>query len=320
VLFLYEMTLGGRTQLGVVGCVHVEDYASNLIRKHELTRRDKEDDRTRHILTLGVQAEPVLLAHGPSPFLAQLTGRATGEAPLFDFDDGAVRHRVWRIADPEPYVDAFRRIDHAYVADGHHRSASAWRAAEERKAANPRHTGREEYNWFLAVLFPAPQLQILPYHRVIKDLGGMSEDSFLARLAALGELIPTSQPAPDRPLSFGVCAGGRWYRLKLAPAAEEAIDPVRSLDAALLHARVLEPVLGIGDIRSDPRIGFVGGAKGIPELERQVQQGEAAVAFALYPVSMQQLMRIADAGAIMPPKSTWFEPKLASGLFLHALD
>jgi uncharacterized protein (DUF1015 family) len=319
-IYLYQMNSGRRSQVGVVGCMHVDDYAKNIVRKHENTRKDKEDDRTRHILTVNAHAEPVLLAHEPSPFFAQLNVKVMSQPPLYDFTVDEVRQRVWRVADPTAYVDAFRRIQNAYVADGHHRTAGAWRAAAERRAANPGHTGREEYNWFLVVLFPSSALRILPYHRVVRDLNGLTPDAFLGRLAALGKVSATETPAPKRAGSFGIFVGDRWYRLELDRESIDTVDPVRSLDASLLMARVLEPILGIGDVRSDARIGFVGGGPGIPELERLVRSGEMAVAFAMFPVGMEQLIRVADAGAIMPPKSTWFEPKLRSGLFVHSLD
>jgi uncharacterized protein (DUF1015 family) len=319
--YLYELTMDGRAQTGVVGCVHVDDYEKDVIRKHEKTRKDKEDDRTRHVLTLGAHAEPVFLTHAPTPFLTQLNSKITAEEPLYDFtsSDG-VRQRVWRVKNTAPYADAFRRVGVGYVADGHHRSASAWRAAAERRDANFRHTGDEEYNWFLAVLFPSNQLRILPYFRVVKDLNGQTPEAFLAALGKVGTLTSTSAPAPEHPGSFGILVGGAWHRLVLDPGTIEENDPVGSLDVSLLHERVLEPLLGIGDVRTDPRIDFVGGIRGIAELERRVASGEAAVAFAMYPVSVQQLMAIADAGLVMPPKSTWFEPKLKSGLFVHMLD
>lgn len=319
-VYLYEQVMDGRAQVGVVGCVHVEDYETDVILKHEKTRRDKEDDRTRHVLTLNAHAEPVFLTVRDTPELTELLASGTRKAPLYDFTapDG-VRHRVWQAADPAPYLAAFRAIPAAYVADGHHRCASAWRAGVERRQANPSHTGTEEYNWFPAVLFPASQLRILPYHRVVKDLHGQSPSAFLERLAAVGTVAPTDEPQPTAPGSFGVYLDGRWHRLTLDPATIPA-DPVRSLDAALLEERVLGPLLGIGDIRSDKRIDFVGGIRGTPELERRVNSGEMAIAFALHPVSLAQLMAVSDAGAIMPPKTTWFEPKLRSGLFVHTLD
>ena len=320
-VYLYELTLEERSQLGVVGCLHVDEYEQGVIRKHETTRKDKEDDRTRHILTLGAHAEPVLLAHEASPFLAQLNYRVIRTPPLFDYTVDQVRHRGWRVPEPAAYVDAVRRVPRAYIADGHHRTAGAWRAAAERRRGSSRPTGNEEYNWFLAVLFPAHQLRILPYHRVVRDLRGMSPEAFLSRLLTVGVVSPASQPIPERPGSFGVLLGERWFQLTLhGESSSESADLVDSLDAALLQARVLEPILGIGDVRSDPRIGFVGGLKGIAELERLVGRGDMAAGFAMHPVSIEQLIQVADAGGTMPPKSTWFEPKLQSGLFIHMLD
>ena len=320
-LYLYELTLGKRSQVGVVGCVHIDDYADDVIRKHERTRKDKEDDRTRHVLTLGANAEPVFLTFSGQPIVDQLNHAQMSGKPLYDFTstDG-VRHRVWRIGQAEPYLDAFRRIPVAYVADGHHRSASAWRAGQELRAANPSHTGDEEYNWFLAVLFPANQLEILPYNRVVKDLDGLSPADFLARLAGLGQVTPTTEPVPDRPGVIVVYVAGGWHRVELDPAAINWDDPIKSLDAELVYERILEPILGIGDIRSDPRVDFVGGLQGTRELQRRVDAGEAAAAFSLYPVRIEQVMAVSDGGGIMPPKSTWFEPKLKSGLFVHTLD
>ncbi|MGE0440882.1 MAG: DUF1015 domain-containing protein [Gemmatimonadales bacterium] len=320
-LYLYELTMDGRSQLGVVGCVHVEDYETDVIKKHERTRKDKEDDRTRHVLELNANAEPVFLTYQGQPFVDQLNADATRTAPLYDFtsSDG-VRHRIWMIRNAEAYLDAFRRIPVGYVADGHHRSASAWRAGNERKAANPGHSGLEEYNWFLAVLFPANQLHIMPYHRVVRDLGALSLEDFLDRLRQVGTLAPTTSPQPEQPGGFGIYVAGSWYRLTIPPESINQADPIKSLDAELLADRILDPILGITDIRSDKRIDFVGGIRGIPELERRVDSGEMAVAFALHPVSMDQVMLVADGGGIMPPKTTWFEPKLKSGLFVHTLD
>jgi uncharacterized protein (DUF1015 family) len=299
----------------------VEDYASQVIRKHETTRQVKEDDRTRHILTTNAHAEPVFLTYPTQPFIVQLNNRVTAQEPLFDFVAGdQVRHRVWRVGDSGPFADAFRRIAVAYIADGHHRCAGAWRAGIERRKANPKHTGDEEYNWFLAVLFPSSQLRILPYNRVVKDLHGLTPEAFLEALAGLGTVTPAAGALPERSGSVAVLVGGRWHRLSFDPGSIDQNDPVASLDAALLQARVLGPILGIGDVRTDPRIDFVGGLRAPAELERRVGAGEAAVAFGLHPVSVQQLMAIADAGGIMPPKSTWFEPKLLSGLFVHTLD
>ena len=315
-VYLYELTLEGKAQVGVVGCLHVEDYENNLILKHETTRKDKEDDRTRHILALNAQAEPVLIAHEPSPFLGQLNAKVTRTPPLFDYTSAGVRHRGWRVADTQHYVDAVRRLGKVYIADGHHRSAAAWRAAAERRAAHPSHTGNEEYNWFLSVLFSSNQLRILPYHRAVKDLNGLTPEGFVARLVQLGQVTPTSNPVPSSPGEYGVLVGEKWFRFAFPPSSVGETDH----DAVLLQARVLEPVLGIGDIRTDPRITFVGGLDGVQRLERLVRSGDLAVGFAMRPVGFEDIMRVSDAGQVMPPKSTWFEPKLHSGLFVHTLS
>jgi len=322
-LYVYELTWRGQVQRGVVGCVHIDDYATDVIRKHERTRPDKEDDRTRHVLTLDANAEPVFLTYRADAAVDTLVERVVTREPLYDFtaDDG-VRHRVWTVDDPAAVVRAFAAVPLAYVADGHHRSASAWRAGTERRAANPSHTGAEPYNWFLAVLFPADQVAILPYNRVVRDLGGATPDEIRTRLATLGVFHPVSPEAaaPDRPGQFGIYLDGQWYHLTLTADPARAGDPVASLDAAMLQEQVLGPVLGIGDPRTDSRIDFVGGIRGTADLSRRVDDGEAALAVAMAPVTVDQLMAIADRGGIMPPKSTWFEPKLRSGLFVHTLD
>jgi uncharacterized protein (DUF1015 family) len=320
-LFLYRQVMDGRAQTGVVGCVHVDDYECDVIRKHEKTRKDKEDDRTRHVLTLNVHAEPVFLTYRPRPELDRLSAAAAAGPPLYDFTaaDG-VRHTVWRLADVTPWLDAFADVPVVYVADGHHRSASAWRAGRERRAANPRHSGDEEYNWFLAVLFPSSELRILPYNRLGKDLNGLSPAAFRARLAEVGRLEPTTDSTPPAPGAFCLFFDGGWERLTLDPASIERRDPIRSLDVSLLHDRILGPILGVGDPRTDKRLDFVGGIRGPGELERRVRSGEMALAVSMYPTTIEQLLAVADAGEIMPPKSTWFEPKLRSGLFVHELD
>ncbi|MCU0620765.1 MAG: DUF1015 family protein [Gemmatimonadales bacterium] len=319
-LYLYRLEMDGRAQVGLVGCVHVDDYEHDLIRKHEKTRKDKEDDRTRHVLTLDAHAEPVFLAYRPVPSLDRLVAAAATAAPLYDFTapDG-VRHVLWRVTDTDAIVRAFGAVPVAYVADGHHRSASAWRAGIERRAANPGHTGNEEYNWFLAVLFPSDQLHILPYNRVVKDLHGLDPAQFLDRLRALGRLERTTDPVPPAPGSVAVFLGDGWWRLTLDPATIDRSDPIGSLDVSLLQERILAPILAVGDPRTDKRIDFVGGIRGTSELERRVRSGEMAVAFSMYPTSMDQLLAVSDAGAIMPPKSTWFEPKLRSGLVVHEM-
>ncbi|HEU5040837.1 MAG TPA: DUF1015 family protein [Gemmatimonadales bacterium] len=319
-LYLYQQVMDGRTQTGVVGCVHIDDYERDVIRKHEKTRPDKEDDRTRHVLTLNAHAEPVFLTYRGRREIDALTEGILRTAPLYDFTapDG-VRHTVWRIPEPAPFVRAFDQVPLAYVADGHHRSASAWRAGKELRARNP---GRRdaEYEWFLAVLFPAEQLRILPYNRVVKDLNGLSMSQALARLARVGEVTTTSDPVPPAPGTFCFYLLGEWYRLALDPATIDRSDPIASLDVSLLQDRVLAPIFGIGDPRTDQRIDFVGGIRGPAELERRVDSGEMAIAFSLHPTTLDQLIAVSDAGQVMPPKSTWFEPKLRSGLFVHALE
>ena len=315
-LSLYRQVMDGRVQTGVVGCVNVDDYERDVIRKHEKTRPDKEDDRTRHILAVKAHAEPVLLAHRERPDLAGLAEAAGREAPLHDLTtpDG-VRHTVWRVPDPAPWVEAFAAVPCAYVADGHHRSASAWRAARERRAA----AGPGEHDWFPAVLFPASALRILPYNRVVSDLGGLAPDEVLERLGRVGRLAPAATPIPERAGTFCVYLDGRWWRLELPEDPLERGDPLRGLDVARLHDRVLGPVLGVGDPRTDKRLDFVGGIRGTRELEARVDGGAAALAVSMHPTSMAELMAVADAGLVMPPKSTWFEPKLLSGLFVHEI-
>jgi len=319
-LYLYRQIMDGRAQTGVVGCVHIDDYEHDVIRKHEKTRQDKEDDRTRHVLTLRANAEPVFLTYRGRPEIDALGAPITAGAPLYDFTapDG-VRHTVWRIAEPGPFLDAFRAVGHAYVADGHHRSASAWRAGRELRRAPAQHRGDGEYNWFLAVLFPAEQLRIFPYNRVVRDLRGQGAADVLARLARLGRVTVTDDPVPPRPGTFCVFLANAWYRLELDELTIDRRDPIGSLDVALLQDRVLGPILDIGDPRTDRRIDFVGGIRGTLELERRVRSGEMAIAFSLHPTTVEQLMAVSDTGRIMPPKSTWFEPKLRSGLFVHTL-
>ncbi len=311
-LFLYRQQMGGRTQTGVVGCVHVDDYEHDVIRKHEKTRKDKEDDRTRHVQALNAHAEPVFLTYRPRPEVDRMAAAAAAGPPLYDFTapDG-VRHTVWRMPDAGPWIAAFASVPVAYVADGHHRSASAWRAARARGG---------EHDWFLAVLFPSRELRILPYNRLVKDLNGLTPAEFRDRLAALGRVEATRDPVPPAPGSFCFFLDGGWTRLTLDPTSVDRRDPIRSLDVSLLQDRVLGPILAIGDPRTDRRIDFVGGIRGTEELERRVWSGEMALGISMYPTTIDQLLAVADAGEIMPPKSTWFEPKLRSGLFVHELD
>jgi uncharacterized protein (DUF1015 family) len=321
-LYRQQMTLLGKqvSQTGVVCCCHVEDYGQNVIKRHEKTRKDKEDDRTRHVVTLRTNTGPVFLMYRDRESISKLVADETALPPLYDFVavDG-VRHTVWRSNQPPKFVSEFARVDAAYVADGHHRAASAARAAVELRGQNPAHDGSEEYNWFLCSLFPASELTILPYHRVVKDLNGLTEAGLLDALRAIAHVEPTSEPNPPQPGCFGTYVGKRWYRVTLPAASIDQRDPVASLDYTLLYDRVLAPILGIGEIRTDQRIDFVGGIRGTAELEKRVDSGRDAVAFAMHPTTIEHLLRVADADQIMPPKSTWFEPKLRSGLLVHTL-
>jgi uncharacterized protein (DUF1015 family) len=322
-LYRQEKELLGklRSQLGVMACCHVDDYNSGIIKKHEKTRKDKEDDRTRHVLAINANAGPVFLLYKDQPSISEMMKKDASAAPLYDFTavDG-VRHTIWQVSDPAAYVAAFGKIPTAYIADGHHRSASAARAGMERRAKNPNHVGNEEYNWFLSVLFPASHLTILPYHRVIKDLNGLTPEALLEKVRAVATVKETSNPEPASTLSFGMYVAGKWYMVSLDPSSVDKSDPVGSLDYVLLSDRILTPILGIGDIRTDKRIDFVGGIRGTSELEKRVNSGDCAVAFAMHATTIEQLIQVADAGQIMPPKSTWFEPKLRSGLLVHTLD
>jgi uncharacterized protein (DUF1015 family) len=320
-LYLYQQVMSHRVQTGVVCCCHVEEYDAGIIRRHERTRQDKEDDRTRHVLALNANAGPIFLTYRDDEAIDKLVRQDVHHQPIFDFaaPDG-VRHTGWIVPRAEPYVEAFARLPASYIADGHHRAASAARAAGERRRANPGHRGTEEYNWFLCVLFPAGQLRILPYNRVVADLNGRTPAAILQELARLGELTPTDRPSPERPGVVCLFLDGRWHRLAFRNDLVDAGNPVESLDVAVLESRILKPLLGIGDIRTDARIDFVGGIRGTAELERRVTRGSAAIAFSMFPTTLDQLLAVSDAGLIMPPKSTWFEPKLRSGLFVHSLD
>lgn len=327
-LYLYrqQATVNGSelSQIGVVARCHIDDYLNDVIKKHEKTRQAKEDDRTNHVLAIKANAGPVFLMHDDLPEIARHVERDTQSTPLYDFtaDDG-VRHTVWHTPDHTAYTDAFATLPAAYVADGHHRSASAARAGAQLRQAHPDHTGDEPYNWFLTVLFPASQLTILPYHRVIKGLNGLTPDELINRLDSLGrvdELPPDSDHEPANTGTFCIYLAERWFALTLDDSAVDRSDPVASLDYELLTHHVLGPLLGIGDLRSDERIDFVGGIRGPAELRARVDSGRADIAFALHAVTVAQLKAVADAGKIMPPKCTWFEPKLRSGLLVHTLD
>ena len=324
--YLYRLTMDGRSQVGVVGCCHVDEYYDGSIKKHELTRPVKEDDRVRHVQTLNANAEPVFFSYrGRAEIDAFVNERLEAE-PTYDFvaADG-IRHEAWVVSDPvevQRMEQLFAEVPALYVADGHHRTAAAARVGKERRDANPGHDGSEEYNLFLAVLFPDDQLKIFDYNRVVTDLNGLTEEEFLERLGDSFEVeaSPDGACRPSGLREFGLYLKGRWFRLRAKEEARPDDDPVAALDVTALSERVLTPILGITDLRRDKRIDFVGGIRGLQELERRVDSGEMAAAFALHPVSMEQLLAIADAGEIMPPKTTWFEPKLRSGLVVHDLE
>ena len=314
-LYVYQQRMGDHVQRGLVAGCHVEDYDRELIKKHEKTRKDKEDDRTRLIDTLSADTGPVFLTYRDDAAVTALVNAKTKEQPLHDFTapDG-IRHTVWRIAGGQEWVKAFGAVPVTYIADGHHRAASAARVARLRRERNPAHTGAEEYNWFLCVLFPASELKILPYNRIVLDLNGLTPAALLAKVKDLFGLVENANPSPARVGEVSKYLGGKWYGLRCV--ADAGADPVSRLDVSVLQDKLLGPVLGITDVRTSKRIDFVGGIRGTGELVKRVDS-EGGVAFSMYPVTLGQLMDIADAGQIMPPKSTWFEPKLRSGLFIH---
>ncbi len=317
--YAYRQIMGSHAQTGIVACCHIDDYEEDIIRKHEKTRQDKEDDRTRHVVELGANTGPVFLTYRDRAAIDAVVAEAMTTAPIYDFTavDG-IAHTVWKIqaSDTDKLRELLSDIPIAYVADGHHRAKAAWRAGSEKRAANLNHDGSEEYNWFLAVIFPASQLRILPYNRCVADLNGHSKDEFLAEVAKIFDLTEgaTAKPASSREVSMYL--DGKWYGLSWKPF--EA-NPVDSLDVSVLQSRLLAPLLGIDDPRTNKRISFIGGIRGTKELESRVDSGRDAVAFSMAPVTIEQMMAIADAGEIMPPKSTWFEPKLRSGLLVHEL-
>lgn len=317
-LYLYRQKMGEHVQRGLVTCCNVGEYDNNLILKHEKTRQDKEDDRTLHVKTLEANAGPIFLTYRDNNKIDALISDIEEQKPLYDIvsSDG-VGHTVWRIPETSPLIDAFDDIPCTYIADGHHRSAAAARTAREMAAANPAHTGNEEYNWFLAVLFPAAQLNILPYNRAVHDLNGLSEDDFMAAINDKFKIKETSETNPTGACAVNMYIGGKWYALTWDTPTND--DPVKSLDVSYLQDNLLAPVLGIDDPRTSTRIDFVGGIRGTEALTKSVDSGKSAVAFSMFPVSVDQMMDIADADKIMPPKSTWFEPKLRSGLLVHTL-
>jgi uncharacterized protein (DUF1015 family) len=322
-LYFYRLRMGSHEQIGLAGCYSLQEYDRGIIKKHERTRRDKEDDRTRHMLSVGAQTGPVFLTYCASDAVMRIAAAATAGAPLLDFDasDG-VRHTLWRVeeSDKDALVAAIDAVPALYIADGHHRAASAARARDE---IRDRHRSGSvvgddaDYSTFLAVAFPHDQVKVLPYNRVVKDLGGLSAEQFVRAVRDRFD-VENGPAAPDRRGDIAMYFEGGWFALRPRTRVD-AGDPIASLDVSVLQDRLLEPVLNIVDVRTDKRIDFVGGARGTAELERLVGGGKAAVAFSLYPVSVSDLIAVSDAGAIMPPKSTWFEPKLRDGLLIHTI-
>ena len=324
--YIYAQTMWGKTQYGIVGCAAVEDYMNNVIRKHELTRPDKEEDRMNHIRVSNVNAEPVFFAYPDHKKLKSITSAVVSGKPEYDFktNDG-VGHQLWVIQDKaviSEIEEIFKNdIPFTYVADGHHRTAAAALVGNERKKNNPNHTGKEEYNYFLAVHFPAGELTIMDYNRLVKDLNGLTADEFISKLGKSFSIEEKGKEIykPARLHNFSMYSNGTWYSLTAKPGTFNDNDPIECLDVNVLSETVLTPILNITDLRKSNRIDFVGGIRGLGELKKRVDSGEMKAAFALYPVSMKQLMDIADTGNIMPPKTTWFEPKLRSGLVVHDL-
>ena len=319
-LYVYKLVMGQHEQVGIVACCSIDEYDDNTIRKHERTRRDKEDDRTRHMLMLRAQTGPVFLTYRHRKEIDDLVTTALSSEPLFDLtaDDG-IRHSIWRLAETEDLVKSFEAVPLLYIADGHHRAASASRARAELKQQSFGYTGNEDYNYFLTVIFPDSHLQILAYNRVVKDLNGLSKQEFLNAIGGQFTVVPNASAAPKIRGSWSMYLDGEWYGLELAPDAARPIGTVAHLDVSILQDRLLEPILGIRDVRTDKRIDFVGGLRGTNELERLVNEGKVAVAFSLYPTTVEELLMVSDAGEIMPPKSTWFEPKLRDGLLIHSI-
>jgi len=325
--YIYAQTMNGKTQYGLVVAAWVEDYMQGRIKKHELTRRDKEEDRMKHVRVNNANVEPVFFAHEDNEELNKIIARYTKERPLYDFiapNDG-FGHKFWIVdkdEDIKRITEIFAGFDTMYIADGHHRSAAAALVGAEKAKNNPNHKGDEEYNYFMAVCFPANQLTIIDYNRVVKDLNGLTEEQFLKKLEEhfVVENKGKNEYRPNKLHNFSLYLGGNWYSLTAKPGTYDDNDPIGQLDVTISSDLILRDILGITDLRSDKRIDFVGGIRGLGELKKRVGSGEMKVALALYPVTMKQLMNIADTGNIMPPKTTWFEPKLRSGLVIHKLD
>ena len=325
--YVYAQTMDGRTQYGLVLCAHTDDYAEGRIKKHELTRKDKEDDRMVHVRIQNANIEPVFFAYRDNDSLNAIVARYAAGEPEYSFvDENGFGHTFWVVdddADIARITELFTtQVEAFYVADGHHRTAAAARVGAEKRAQNPHHTGAEEYNYFMAVCFPESQLKIIDYNRVVKDLNGLAPTQLIALLGEDFDVMckGTEIYRPESLHNFSMYLEGKWYSLTARPGRYDDSDPIGVLDVTILSRLVLDKILGIKDLRTDDRIDFVGGIRGLGELSRRVDSGEMKVAFALFPVSMAQLMGIADSGNIMPPKTTWFEPKLRSGLAIHKLD
>lgn len=320
--YIYALTMDKRTQTGIVACASIDDYLNNVIKKHENTRADKEVDRITHVDTLSAQTGPIFLAYRADSVINDAVKKTKENKALYDFisPDG-IRHQVWKMTDialVENVRKAFEGIDSVYIADGHHRAASAVKVGLKRRRENPGYTGNEEFNYFLSVLFPDEELMILPYNRVVKDLNGYTQEEFLNKIKEKFDIAESDrQVSPDKKGTFGMYLGGKWYKLT-AHKDIMSDDPVDGLDVAVLQDNLLAPVLGIGDPKTDKRIDFVGGIRGLSELEKRCRE-DCVVAFSMYATSIAELFAVADAGKLMPPKSTWFEPKLRSGLFIHRI-
>ena len=320
--YIYALTMDKRTQTGIVACASIDDYLNNVIKKHENTRADKEVDRITHVDTLSAQTGPIFLAYRADSVINDAVKKTKENKALYDFisPDG-IRHQVWKMTDitlVENVRKAFEGIDSVYIADGHHRAASAVKVGLKRRQENPGYTGNEEFNYFLSVLFPDEELMILPYNRVVKDLNGYTQEEFLNKIKEKFDIAESDkQISPDKKGTFGMYLGGKWYKLT-AHKDIMSDDPVDGLDVAVLQDNLLAPVLGIGDPKTDKRIDFVGGIRGLSELEKRCRE-DCVVAFSMYATSIAELFAVADAGKLMPPKSTWFEPKLRSGLFIHRI-
>jgi uncharacterized protein (DUF1015 family) len=323
-IYIYRLAARTHTQTGIVACVSVDEYEQGRIKKHEKTRPDKVDDRMEHMLELRAQTGLIFLAFRGTELIHRLIEKAVTDEPLFDFPGiHDTQQTVWRIpaadADADAMIKAFAEVPALYIADGHHRAESAAKVREKLRSTNPEHNGSEDYNFFMAGMFPAEDLRILAYNRVVKDLNGSSSDGFLEKLTSHFVVAETKEKQPRDPRNFCMYLDGKWYALRFATDFLVAPPPNEALDVSILQRYLLEPVLGIGDVRTDTRIGFSGGGRGVEELERLVDSGEMRVAFSLFPTTMEDLFAVSDMNEIMPPKSTWFEPKLRDGLFVHRI-